>query len=124
MSYHSAALICDFERIDKAEQTCDILRSKLVLVPKVEVRFCKPPQLVDLLDAGGIAQRSRVSQHAFVQLTHQLSLGTLVSFLGFSFAATSFENEKSGDRIFCTTSASYGFLMFREFQCAICIIFF
>ena len=74
MSHHPAALICDFERIDKAEQTCDILRSKPVLILKSEMRFRKPPQLIDLIDTGGIAQRSRVSQQTCVQLTHQLPL--------------------------------------------------
>ena len=74
MSYHSAALICYFERIDEAEQLCDILWSKPVLVSMVEVCLRKPPQLVDLLDTEGIAQRSRVSQQTGVQLTHQLPL--------------------------------------------------
>ena len=123
---HPAALICNFERIGEAEQPCDILRSKPVLVLKSEMRFRKSLQPVDLLDAGRAAQCSRVSQQTCVQLTQQLPLRLECRYIFWDshFAATSFGNEKSGGRIFRTTSAGLWILMFREFQCAICIIFF
>ena len=73
-SAHPVALICDFKRISVAEQTCDILQSKSILVLKLEMRFRKSLQPVDLLDAGGTSQCSRVSKQACVQLTHQLPL--------------------------------------------------
>ena len=71
MFHHPAALICDFEWIGEAEQLCDILRRKPVLVLNPKMRFRESLQLVYLFDARATAQYSRMSQQACIQLTHQ-----------------------------------------------------